>query len=291
MQISYRQSLKQTLRVSRPGLWATQLWFYLLPLGGLHLIDQWTFWLGAFYVTFPLAYLLYGWNDLADYETDQLNPRKGNFLFGAKLRQEELAELPLRMAIVQLPFWALFLYTIGPNFLLWIGVCLAVNAAYNWPRIGFKGLPLLDVVNQAGYLLVFVLSSWVNHVPQLSWPAMLIGALFAMHSHLLNEITDIEPDRIAGRRTTAVVFGVGPTKLLIAAMLALESALMAYYFDSLLVVVFLACAATGFFTEYLWRGEKIFPDKILKYVLVAWNVVAIASIYWVWREALFVASP
>ena len=286
--VSLRQTLLHTLQVARPGLWTTQLWFYLLPLGGLRLLEDWTFWLGAVYVMFPLSFLLYGWNDLADFQTDQLNPRKGNLLFGAKLGREELRKLPLRMAMVQLPFWGLLLWAIGPKFLIWIAACLAVNAAYNWPKVGLKGLPLLDVANQAGYLLVFVLSSWVNNAPQLSWPAMLFGALFAMHSHLLNEITDIDPDRAAGRRTTAVVIGVGPTKLIIATMLAAESLIMALYFDSLIVVLFCGIAAVGFVADYLWRREQVINDTQLRWVLIAWNVVTVLSMYWVWKEAMFV---
>lgn len=276
-----------TLLVARPGLWATQFWFYLLPLGGQRVLDEWTFWLGAVYVTFPLAYLLYGWNDLADYQTDQLNPRKGNLLFGARLPLEDLRKLPLRIALIQAPFFALFCYAIGPKFLLWVAACLAVNVAYN--ALGFKGLPVLDVLNQAGYLLVFVLSSWVNNLPQLTWPALLFGALFAMHSHLLNEITDLEPDRQAGRRTTAVVIGIRWTKLLVAALLASEAAIMATWFGSTLVATFLATAAAGFFADYLFRGTQGIPNRTLKWVLIAWNVVAVASMHWIWREALFVS--
>ncbi len=277
-----------TLQVSRPGLWATQLWFYLLPLGGKHLLGEPTFWLGALYVTFPLAFLLYGWNDWADHGTDQLNPRKGNLLFGAKLSSKQLRRLPRRIALVQAPFWGIFLWLMGPKFLLWAAACLAVNAAYNWPQRGLKGLPVLDVLNQAGYLLVFVLSSWLNDVPQLGWPAMLFGALFAMHAHLLNEITDIKPDRVAGRRTTAVVIGVARTKLVVAILLAIEAMLMASYFDSQLVVGFLALAAIGFFFDYALRGDRVLTDHQLKAVLIAWNLVAIASMHWVWREAIFV---
>ncbi|MEN1678497.1 MAG: UbiA family prenyltransferase [Planctomycetota bacterium] len=282
--------LRQQLQVARPGLWATQLWFYLLPLGGMRLLGEWTFWLGAVYVMFPLGYLLYGWNDGADYETDRLNPRKGNYLFGAKLSREQLSRLPLRMALVQAPFWLAMAWAIGPKFWLWAAACLAVNAAYNWPRWGTKGLPLLDVLNQSGYLLVFVLSSWLNDAPQLPWPAMLVGALFAMHSHLVNEIADVDPDRVAGRRTTAVVIGVARTKLLIAAMLLAEAALMQAYFDSLMVVVFLAAAGAGFAIEAAIYRDRVMPEWQLRWVLIAWNLVAIASMHWVWREAIFVSG-
>ncbi len=260
----------------------------MLPLGGYEVIHQWEFWIGAVYVTFPLAFLLYGWNDYADFESDQLNPRKGNMLFGAKLSQEELSKLPWLISLVQLPFLIGMYYAIGSKFLLWILGCLAVNYAYNHPRFGFKAIPFLDVANQAGYLLVFVLSSWLNGVPQLAYPAMVIGAMFAMHSHLLNEIADYEPDRIVGKKTTAVLLGVGTTKLLIVGLLSLEAFMIAYYYNNLMVVAFLSIAAIGFLADWFWRREAIVTSKQLATVLVAWNVIAAGSIYWVWRSAMFI---
>ena len=84
---------RSLMKVARPGFWTTSLWFYLLPLGQQHVFGSWTFWLGCFYVTFPLGLLIYGWNDLVDAETDRLNPRKGNFLFGARPDDAQLAAL------------------------------------------------------------------------------------------------------------------------------------------------------------------------------------------------------
>ncbi|MCO6046420.1 UbiA family prenyltransferase [Aeoliella sp. ICT_H6.2] len=283
---------RQLIQVARPGLWSTQLWFYLLPLGGHRLLDTVGFWLGAVYVMFPLGLLLYGWNDWADYETDRLNPRKGNLLFGARLPAEALKRLPWMIAVVQIPFFVAFTLLIGAKFLLWIAAAVAVNACYNSPAINFKGRPLLDALSQSGYLLVFVLASWVNNVPQLPWPVFLFGLLFAIHSHLLAEITDIEPDRAAGRRTTAVAIGGGRTKLVVALILLAESTLLFAYFSQTamgrLAAGFLLLAGVGFAGDGWLRGGRTIAPRHLAYVLVAWNVVAVASMYLVWRNGLFV---
>lgn len=279
------------IKVARPALWSTQLWFYLLPLGGQHLIATTPFWLGALYVTFPLGLLLYGWNDWADYETDQLNPRKGNWLFGAKLSREQLSRLPWIIAWVQIPFLCFFTVLVGPKFLLWIAAALAINACYNLPSLNFKGRPILDALSQSGYLLVFVLASWVNDAPQLPWPVYLFGLLFAMHSHLLAEITDIEPDRAAGRRTTAVAIGAANTKLVVAAMLMVEACVVATWIEGQwrwLVAGFLMLAGAGFAGDYFKGSERAISNRALAWVLIAWNVVALVSMYFVWRVALFV---
>ncbi len=249
-------------------------------------------------MTFPLGLLLYGWNDWADYETDRRNPRKGNLLFGAKLPREALATLPWRIAFVQLPFFAAFTWLIGPRFLLWIAAALAVNACYNLPQVNFKGRPILDALNQSDYLLVFVLASWANHVPQLPWPIFLFGLLFAMHSQLLAEITDIRPDRAAGRHTTAVTIGAARTKLVVAAMLACEAIVVALsvgerfssdYADyaKWVATEFLGIAALGFVADYGVRGDQTINDRHLAGVLIVWNMVALASMYFVWNAGLF----
>jgi 4-hydroxybenzoate polyprenyltransferase len=89
---------------------------------------------------------------------------------------------------------------------------IVAAALYNWPRFSFKTRPPLEILNQAGYLFVFLLSSWMNHVPLLPWATMLFGALFAMHSLVFGQVMDLEPDRAAGRRTTATVVGRVPAK-------------------------------------------------------------------------------
>jgi len=189
------------IKASRPGLWATAVWFYLLPPGRLHVFHSARFWLGLIYVTLPLGLIIYGWNDVADIETDRFNPRKGTFLFGARGSREQLAKLPAQIALVQAVFLGIFWYLEGPKILLWFAALVAITAIYNFPRYGLKSQPPFDILNQVGYLLVFVLSAWLNHAPQLRSPAMLFGALFAMHSHVFGEIMDIEPDRLSGRPT------------------------------------------------------------------------------------------
>ena len=66
------------LKVSRPGLWFATIWLYLLPTSrSLELLESPAFWFGLLYVCFPINFLVYGWNDVVDHETDALNPVNG----------------------------------------------------------------------------------------------------------------------------------------------------------------------------------------------------------------------
>src|SRR3981189_3729820 len=251
---SYRVFL---LQVSRPGLWSTTALFYLMPLGHADIFRSGKLWLGLFFVLFPLGFLLYGVNDIVDAETDSLNPRKGTFMFGSRGAREQLAALKWQIAVVQMPFVIAFYFFVGPRILWCDGLLLLAVGLYNAPGIAWKGRPPYDVLIQASYLLVFVLSSWLNNAPQLPWQTFLFCALFAMHSHVFGEVMDIEPDQKSGRRTLATQIGRVPAKLFIASLLIIECILVSKYFNDRAVIIFLGAGALFFLLDatLLWKNR------------------------------------
>jgi 4-hydroxybenzoate polyprenyltransferase len=279
------------LQVCRPGLWTTTALFYLMPLGHSINFSSAKFWVGLAYVLIPLGFVLYGVNDIFDVEADRVNPRKGTFLFGSLGRREQLAALRWQIVALQLPFVAAFLVWIGAPTLLWFGTLLAAVALYNVPRIGLKTRPPFDVLMQSSYLLVFVLSSWVNEVPQLPWQTFVFGALFAMHSHLFGEVMDIVPDREAGRTTTAVQIGAVPTKLLIAVFLGAEVGLITGYFHDRVIGGFLAAGTVWFVSDALWLWRKRpYSPKVMTLFMWTWNVAAVLLIVWDYVQGSFTRS-
>lgn len=280
-----RTEFAYLLKVSRPGFWITQLWFYFLPLAQVSVLESGRFWLGTIYFSAGLGFALYGWNDLVDAETDRFNPRKDSLLFGARGTPEQLARLPWFIVLVQLPFVIIFTLLEGPKMAAWFLALFAATALYNhFPPSGLKGRPPFELLNQVGYLLVFVGSSWLNRVPQLPWATFVFGGLFAMHSHLFGEIMDVAPDRAAGRRTTASVLGVIRTKYLLVALLAVESALVFVFFKNLLIGGALALAAVWFLLDglVLWR-DRPYTTTQMRVFFLGWNGIALASIFWIWQ--------
>jgi 4-hydroxybenzoate polyprenyltransferase len=273
------------LQVSRPGLWSTTALFYLMPLGRADFLHSAKLWLGLFFVLFPLGFLLYGVNDIADAEADLLNPRKGTFLFGSRGTREQLAALKWQIAAVQLPFLAAFLVLIGPKILWWYAALLGAVAIYNAPRFGWKGNPPFDVLIQASYLLVFVLSSWLNGVPQLPWQTFSFGALFAMHSHIFGEVMDIEPDTLSARRTTATLIGRVPAKLFIGGLLCVEAALVYSCFRDPVITGFLALGAVWFLLDatVVWKNRAYRPTE-MRMFMCGWNLTAFLGMFWNWSH-------
>jgi 4-hydroxybenzoate polyprenyltransferase len=281
-----RSELRFLTQVSRPGLWTTTALFYLMPLGHRAFFRSGIFWAGLFYVLVPLGLVLYGVNDIVDAEADVYNPRKGTFLFGSLGAKEQLAALRWEITVAQLPFLALFLFLVGPKILLWYAALAAAVALYNSPRVGWKGRPPFDVVIQASYLLVFVLSSWLNHVPQLPWPTFTFGALFAMHSHVFGEVMDIVPDRKSGRRTTATLIGAIGAKILIAALLCVETAIVYGFFHDTIISGFLAAGILWFVLDasLVWK-ERSYTPRQMRAFMWAWNGAALLGMYWNWMTS------
>lgn len=283
--------LSSLVKVARPGFWPTHLWFFLLPFGQREMFDSWAFFLGCFYVTFPLGLLIYGWNDIFDAETDRQNARKDSWLFGACLDDAGLARLPRWIVVMQLPFLVAFTWVGGPKMLLWFAATVAVNALYNQPPFSFKNRPVLDVLNQVGYLLVFVLASWLCGVDQLSPAAMAFCALFAMQSHVFGQLMDIDQDRAAGRTTTAGLLGVRSGKLLVAALMLFEGGIAYRYFAHAAVAPFMVVGALFFLGDATigFRGRS-YPAVLSKAFFVGWNVVVIATAYFVWKTGVFMLT-
>jgi 4-hydroxybenzoate polyprenyltransferase len=227
--------------------------------------------------------LLYAANDINDAHTDRLNPRKDSWLFGARPDAVQIAALPLRITLVQLPFLIGFCALLGPRALGWFGVATLSTFLYNAPKWGAKDRAGFDVLSQAGYLGVFVLSCWLNDLPLAPWPIWVFGALFAGHSHLFGQIMDIAPDAAAKRRTTAVTIGAVRSKWLIVALLLVEVALAARIEDKPWLAPALFLAAIGFALDasVLWR-EKPYPTLLIFAFFLGWNAVLLGEIGLSW---------
>jgi 4-hydroxybenzoate polyprenyltransferase len=275
------------VKISRPGFWLTALWFYLLPFAQQDMFASIGFWLGATYVCFPLGLLIYGWNDLTDTQTDALNPRKDSWLFGARPDKDMIQRLPWLILVVQVPFLVAFVAIAGMKMVFWFAMVLLTNATYNW--LNFKQQPFLDILNQAGYVLVFVLASWLCAMPQLNAPAMIFSALFAMISHIFGQLMDVEPDRLAGRRSTAVYMGVRPAKVLLISMMMVESIIAWKFFSGWYVGVLMLAGATFFIFDTIFGPDR-YPMWFNKAFFIGWNVVVLLTMHLIWKFGVFQLS-
>jgi len=281
------------LKTSRPGLWFATLWLYLLPTS--QNLDIWTsvpFWLGLVYVTFPLNFMVYGWNDAVDQDTDALNPRKDTYWFGAKGSAEELKQLWKPISIVQLSFFIPLLYFIGWPMLLLMAGFLIINWAYNLPKNGLRSRPPLELLCQVGYLLIAPLSIYLNNTDHLPWITYGYLILFAWQSHLIGEVMDIEPDRKSGRRTTATILGTKKTKLIIIFIVIIEVLILCLVFKDYLFGGILSLGLIWLLIDlYIVFKSNKYTLNQMRFFAFASNGVAIVSMAYVWWSGCLLHTP
>ena len=272
------------LKVSRPGLWFATVWLYLLPTSQVDTI--WTsipFWIGLVYVTFPLNFMVYGWNDMVDFDTDQVNPRKDSFWFGAKGTQEQLQNLWRPILIIQILFVPILIYFSGWQFLGLITAFVFINGLYNLPNNGLRSRPPLELLCQVGYVMTATFSVFINQVANLPYLTYFYLLLFAWQSHLIGEVMDIEPDRKANRRTTATLLGMKKTKLLIIGVVLIEVGLLLFVYKDFIFGGMLAIGLLWLVLDLFWIYKtKTYTVEQMRLFGLMSNVVALASMIYVW---------
>ncbi len=271
------------LKISRPGLWFPTIWIYLVPFSNeAGFWKSFPFWLGLLFVTFPLNYLVYGLNDYNDVTADAVNPRKGNFLFGAKATKKQLKRMPLKIGILITPFIIGFTYMSGLKMLLLLVVMVLVNVAYNFKPLRLKERPPFEILIQVGYVLTAFFCIELNSLDPLPWQTLVYLSLFAFQAHIAGEIMDIEPDLKAGKKTTAAVLGRKKAKTIMLLLLMLEAILVWIWFLDIVLASFLFLFALWLVLDLtIFFKDRPYTQKQMKLFGFAINISAILSMIWI----------
>lgn len=204
-------ALKKLFFISRPVSWPNTAF----PFGAAYIMSggqvDVSFVVGILFFLGPYNLLMYGINDVFDYESDILNPRKG----GIEGMREQKAFHPtiVRGAIIStLPFFVYFM--IVGNFVSNI-ILLAVLffvVAYSAAHLRFKERALLDSATSSLHFVgpaIFALS--LLHFTADAWWYIVAFFLWGMASHAFGAVQDILPDRKGGIESIATLFGAAAT--------------------------------------------------------------------------------
>lgn len=208
--------LKKLTLISRPISWPNTAY----PFGAALLMSggelNTLFWVGALYFLIPYNLLMYGINDVFDYESDMRNPRKGG-IEGAK-EQKALHPLIIWSSIlINIPF-LVYLFSQGSlvaNIALSALVFFVV--AYSVAGLRFKEIPFLDSTTSSIHFvgpMIYALT--LTGFSPSYLPYVLAFFLWGAASHAFGAVQDIIPDRegkiasiatiIGARRTARLVF-------------------------------------------------------------------------------------
>lgn len=205
---------KFIFHVSRPRFWLYVLGPYLVGLAAgiaskdeLFRIDVLIF---GLYFLLPANLLIYGINDIFDWETDRLNPKKAEYEM--LVRPESHRRLATWIAFLNLPFLVAAFF-LAPHALPSLSGFVVFSVFYSAPPIRAKAIPIVD--SAFNVLYVFP-GAFAYQMITGSFPPLIVFVaawLWTMAMHAYSAIPDIEADREAGVDTIATLLGSGWTHL------------------------------------------------------------------------------
>lgn len=204
---------RQVIGSSRPLSWVNTAFpfaaAYLMSGGrvGAELV------VGAVYFLIPYNLLMYGVNDVFDYESDLRNPRKGG-VEGVVLSRRWHRLTLMAAGVSNLPFlvYLVGVGTFGSAAVLAVVVFAVI--AYSAPGLRFKERPFLDSVTSSTHFvgpavfgLVLAQGGWTRTAVV----SLVAFFLWGIASQAFGAVQDVASDRAAGIGSVATVLGATRT--------------------------------------------------------------------------------
>ncbi len=182
--------------------------------------------IGTLYFIGPYNLLMYGINDVFDYESDIKNPRKGG-VEGMRESRELHPEILKAVTWTNIPF-LIVLLILSPWIAKIVLVLVVFSAiAYSLKGLRFKEIPLLDSITSSCHFvgpLLFALA--LTGFPEQAWPWVAAFFLWGMASHAYGAVQDIIPDRKGGIHSIATAIGALNTMRFTFILYALAAAIV-----------------------------------------------------------------
>nr|WP_291381138.1 prenyltransferase [Demequina sp.] len=174
---------------------------------------------GTLFFLVPYNLLMYGVNDVFDYESDLLNPRKGG-IEGDVVRNRERARTVHRgiiaaSALTVAPMMAWLIVQGTRESAITLAVVVFAVVAYSAPVLRFKERPFLDsftsAVHFAGPLVYALVLTGAGLTARGVWPIWVAFLAWGMASHAFGAVQDVRADREGGIASVGTVMGARVT--------------------------------------------------------------------------------
>ena len=215
--------IRWLIKISRPRFWVYIAGPFLIGVLAASPVQGWplVILLGA-YFTFPANLLIYGVNDIFDYETDKHNPKKE--AYETLVKPKEQKQLWRWIAITNAPF-LLLLPFLGNNGRWGVAGFLFFSVFYSMPPIRAKVRPLIDSIFNVLYIFPGIVGYAVVSKTMPSLFLCLAAAFWCMAMHAYSAVPDIQADKKAKISTIATQLGKAGTLLFCLVCYALAAGL------------------------------------------------------------------
>ncbi|MEY4602463.1 MAG: hypothetical protein RL292_404 [Candidatus Parcubacteria bacterium] len=249
----------RAVNLSRPRFWIYELGTYALGVcagvvGGGDGYSVSVFLYGLFFL-FPANLLIYGINDVFDYETDILNPKKTGY--------EDVLAPSLHTSVYKYILLTNSVFVILALFIplkAFGALCLFYFFAffYSAPPIRAKARPLLDSLFSAGhYVVTGVFGFYITTAEHVNLFFVCAGMCWAVAMHAYSAVPDINADKLSNLETIATRLGKHKTIVLCALLYILAAICVFPYFSYAVFLLALPYAAL-MYVSYNANEEKLF---------------------------------
>jgi len=202
-----KSSIWKLFKVSRPISWVNTAYpfaaTYLVLGGGVNIV----FIIGTLFFLIPYNLLMYGVNDVFDYESDIRNPRKKS-IEGAVEAKSFHPTILWSSLILAVPFVVALALLSPPLSVLVLAALLFFVVAYSAKEFRFKEIPFLDSITSSIHFvgpMIFAITA-TGFQPK-AWPFALALFLWGIASHAFGAVQDVVPDRAGKLKSVATIIG------------------------------------------------------------------------------------
>ena len=324
-------SFSTLLRISRPRFWHYVLgpmliyfassWYFeniqssFSSWGTDRIVDLIIMIIVLWYFTLPANLWIYGWNDIADGDTDKFNSKK--WTYESKIEDSESMKKKLKWNIWWWNIWYIIIWSLIiwwteqyqrniitaetwpipwwpiPTiiFLIFSIICLFIflltSYLYSCRPLRAKAKPFIDGITNVLYIAAPFSIILISNIWTYTYNLTLItynffaALLRCMAMHCYSAILDIEPDRQAWLITTAVYLGKDKS-LIYCGLLYLLSALLSFptlwWFSIIWWIVYLSMILLSYKRQDIFWLYKLFPyiNLIIWFLLFRYIILYIS---------------
>lgn len=252
---------REVVRISRPRFWLYEAATFGLvgtvgAINGLSFFSNWHYWVFALYFLIPANILIYGINDIFDYDTDKLNPKKGDNAYEALVGPDKSRALWKWIVATNIPFFFVVPHTTA--LVASFAAFVFFASMYSAYPIRAKVRPVLDSLFSAGhYVATGVFGYYLAGGVHFPTVGVIAGMCWAVAMHAYSAVPDIKADFQAGLKTIAIMIGAQSTIYLCWFLYILA----AYLVRDILPIASIIGAIT--FSYFMYRSTKATTDEAL----------------------------
>lgn len=239
---------KRLLSISRPRFWIYEIGPYIIGIAaaaGLSL-NLWLLFPTIIFIlffTYPANIYIYGINDIFDYETDKLNPKKVQY--ESLVMPAEWSKLWRNIILFCSPFLIYGIAILNNEALIAFLLFFFFAGFYSAPPIRAKARPFLDSIFSAGHYIATAVFSYLMIInfsnSQINWNTLAIctlaGMFWAIAMHAYSAVPDIQADKDAKLETIATKLGKKSTIILCATLYFLAGILAFNYIGAISLIL------------------------------------------------------